>query len=131
MSQEPEPKGGVASSPEAMRKVLADVACESWRFSGVLERLLRELSPDSLRRYEGRVRFFQKKLLESLEAAGMRIKTHEGEPYDTGMAATALNRDEFGPDDLLQVDQMVEPIVMGPDGLIRIGTMTLRKQEKT
>ena len=42
------------------------------------------------------------------------------------MAATALNAADFGPDDTLHVDQMMEPIVMGPAGVRRTGTMMLR-----
>jgi len=43
------------------------------------------------------------------------------------MAASAINIGDFGPDDLLLVEQMVEPIIMGPDGLRRQGTVMLRK----
>jgi len=42
------------------------------------------------------------------------------------MAASALNIGDFGPDDLLLVDQMVEPIIMGPEGLRKQGTVMLR-----
>jgi len=43
------------------------------------------------------------------------------------MAATALNIADFGADDHLLVDQMLEPIIMGADGLVRAGTVMLRK----
>ena len=43
------------------------------------------------------------------------------------MAASAINIGDFGPDDVLLVEQMVEPIIMGPDGLRRQGTVMLRK----
>ena len=45
------------------------------------------------------------------------------------MAATPLNIEEFEPEDALIVDQMLEPIIMGPNGVIRTGTVTLRKGE--
>ena len=45
------------------------------------------------------------------------------------MAASALNLGDFGPDDMLLVDQMVEPIIMGPSGLRKQGTVMLRKVE--
>jgi hypothetical protein len=48
-------------------------------------------------------------------------------PVQVGMAASALNIGDFGPDDALLVDQMVEPIIMGPEGLVRSGTVMLRK----
>lgn len=61
--------------------------------------------------------------------ANLKLANVEGHPYDPGMAASAINLGDFGPDDVLLVDQMVEPIIMGPDGLVRSGTVTLRKAE--
>lgn len=43
------------------------------------------------------------------------------------MAATPVNIEEFEANDTLVVDQMLEPILMGADGLVRSGTVTLRK----
>jgi len=43
------------------------------------------------------------------------------------MAVSALNLGDFEPDDALLVDQMMEPIIVGPDGLRRQGTVMLRK----
>jgi hypothetical protein len=43
------------------------------------------------------------------------------------MAASPLNIADFGPDDRLYVDQMVEPIVMGQEGLVKAGTLMLVK----
>src|SRR3546814_14194521 len=46
------------------------------------------------------------------------------------MAASALNLGDFGPDDVLLVAQMVEPVIMGPNGLRKQGTVMLRKVEE-
>ena len=43
------------------------------------------------------------------------------------MAASAINIGDFEPDDVLLVDQMVEPIIMGAEGLRKQGTVMLRK----
>ena len=72
---------------------------------------------------------FQKKIEESLESSGLKLVNLEGQPYDPGMAASALNVGDFGPDDVLLVDQMVEPIIMGSLGLRKQGTIMLRKVE--
>ena len=61
--------------------------------------------------------------------AGMRIVNVEGHRFDPGMAATPLNIEGFEPEDALIVDQMLEPIIMGPEGVVRTGTVTLRKVE--
>jgi hypothetical protein len=76
-----------------------------------------------------RVRWFIKKVEEALEQAELRIVNVEGHPFDPGMAATPLNIEEFGDNDTLMVDQMLEPIIMGKEGLVKTGTVTLRKVE--
>ena len=66
---------------------------------------------------------------DALEQANLRIVNVEGHPFDPGMAATPLNIEEFDTKDALIVDQMLEPIIMGKEGLIKTGTVTLRKVE--
>ena len=112
---------------EAVTKSLLDLAVEAWRFGRATDRLLVKLDEGEQRRHQSQLRWFQKKLQEALDAVEMRIVSIEGEGFDTGMAATPLNIDEFGSDDTLVVDQMLEPIVMGPDGVVRTGTVTLKK----
>lgn len=46
------------------------------------------------------------------------------------MAVTPLNIEDFAPDDLLIIEQMIEPIIMGPEGVLRTGTVILRKGQK-
>ena len=117
------------SSTEGLTKSLLDVVVESWRFSRLFDRLLTKLDAGEQGRYRGQFRWFQRKLEESLTDAEMRIVNIEGQPFDPGVAATPLNIEEFEPDDSLIVDQMLEPIIMGPDGVLRAGTVTLRKVE--
>ena len=69
-------------------------------------------------------------LEQSLGATGLSLVNVEGHPYVPGMAASALNLSDFTPDASLIVDQMVEPIVMGLDGLRRQGTVVLRNIKK-
>ena len=117
------------SSTERLTKSLLDVATESWRFGRLFDRLLTKLDAGEQGRYQSQFRWFQRKLEESLTDSGMRIVNLEGHSFDPGMAATPLNIEEFEPDDALIVDQMLEPIIVGPDGVIRTGTVTLKKVE--
>ena len=112
---------------KAVTKSLLDLAVEAWRFGRAIDRLLEKLDEGEQRRHQRQLRWFQKKLQETLDAVQMRIVSIEGEAFDTGMAATPLNIEDFGSDDTLVVDQMLEPIVMGPDGVVRTGTVTLKK----
>ena len=40
-----------------------------------------------------------------------------------------MNIEEFDANDALIVDQMIEPIIMGKEGLVKTGTVTLVKVE--
>lgn len=114
---------------EQLERSLIDVAVESWRFSRLFARLVNKLDAGDGGRYVNQLRYFQKKVEESLDVNGLKLVNVEGQSFDPGMAASALNIGDFGPDDQLLVDQMVEPIIMGPEGLRKQGTVMLRKVE--
>lgn len=115
--------------PEAMRDAVIVMAVEAWRFGRVFDRLLTKLDAGEQNRYKNQFRWFIKKVEEALEQAELRIVNVEGHPFDPGMAATPLNIEEFDASDVLIVDQMLEPIITSKEGLVRSGTVTLRKVE--
>ena len=115
------------SGESAERKALIDASVEGWRFARVFGRLLSKLDAGEAPRYANQARYFLKKIDDGLEGFGLRIVNLEGQPYEPGMAVSALNIGDFGPNDVLVVEQMVEPVVMGPEGLVRGGTVMLAK----
>jgi hypothetical protein len=118
-----------SESNEKMEQSLIDIAVESWRFSRLFGRVVSKLDAGESGRYINQLRYFQKKVEENLDTNGLKLVNVEGQPYDVGMAASALNLGDFGQDDVLLVDQMVEPIIMGPTGLRKQGTVMLRKAD--
>jgi hypothetical protein len=114
---------------EDLVKSLIDISVESWRFTRLFARLLGKMDAGDGTRYANQLRYFIKKIEDSLGIANIRLVNIEGQLYEPGSAATALNIGDFAPADRLLVDQMIEPIIMGPDGLIRMGTVMLRKAE--
>lgn len=116
-----------AANVAAMRAAVISMAVESWRLGRVFDRMLLKLNAGDQSRYKGQFRWFIKKVEEALEQAGLRIVNVEGHAFDPGMAATPLNIGEFDAGDALIVEQMLEPIIMGKEGLIKSGTVTLRK----
>lgn len=108
-------------------KALIDVSVEGWRFARVFGRLLGKLDASEVPRYANQARYFLKRIDDSLQGVGLSIVSVEGQPYDAGMAVTALNIADFEPEDALYVEQMVEPVVMGPEGLVRGGTAMLAR----
>ena len=115
------------ASTEEIERALLDLVVESWRFSKLFQRLLTKIDAGDGSRYINQYRYYMKRLEESLSQAGFHIANIEGHPYEAGMAASALNIGDFRSDDDLLVDQMVEPIIMGRDGLVRSGTVMLRR----
>ena len=107
--------------------LLIDLAVESWRLSRMFLRSIDVRDVRAAGRQSNQIRYFRRKLDESLSPLGLRLVDLDGQPYDVGMAATALNAADFEADDVLYVDQMMEPVVMGPNGVRRTGTMMLRK----
>ncbi len=116
-------------SQQRFEQSLIEMAVESWRFSRLFARVVNKLDAGEAARYVNQLRYFQKKVEENLDSAGLRVVNVEGHPFDAGMAASALNLADFGPDDSLYVDQMIEPIIMGPEGLKKQGTVMLRKAQ--
>jgi hypothetical protein len=114
---------------EQIEQSLIDIVVESWRFSRLFEKVVSKFDAGESRRYVNQLRYFQKKVEESLDSNGLKLVNVEGQPYDPGMAASALNLGDFGPDEVLLVDQMLEPIIMGPNGLRKQGTVILRKAQ--
>lgn len=117
----------IQSNSEVLFKSLIDISVESWRFSRLFVRLLSKLDAGEGARYTSQYRYYLKRLEETLEGAGLTLVNVEGQPYDPGIAATALNIGDFGADDVLVIEQMIEPIIMGSEGLVRSGTVMLRK----
>src|SRR3546814_5055509 len=89
-----------AESSEQMEQSLIDIAVESWRFSRLFGKVVSKLDAGESGRYVNQLRYFQKKLEESLDSSGLRLVNVEGQHYDAGMAASALNLGDFGPDDV-------------------------------
>jgi len=114
-------------SQEAMRDTVINMAVESWRFGRVFERMLTKLDAGEQGRYINQFRWFVKKIEDSLAQIELRIVNVEGHPFDPGIAATPLNIEDFDTKDILIVDHMLEPIIMGKEGVVKMGTVTLRK----
>ena len=113
---------------EVNKDVIINMAIETWRFRRVFDRLLTKLDANDQKRYQNQLRWFEKKLDEFLTQIGWQIVDVEGQPFDPGMAATPLNIEDFDEEDSLIVDQMLEPIIMGKEELVKTGAVMLKKE---
>ena len=116
-----------SNQSEQFERSLIEIAVESWRFSRLFARMINKLDAGEANRYINQLRYFQKKLEESLDEAGLKIVNIEGHPFSPGSAASPLNIGDFEQDDTLLVDQMVEPIIIGSTGIKKHGVVMLRK----
>jgi hypothetical protein len=121
----------ISDRPEADKtQILIDLAVESWRFARLFGRVVTKLDASEAPRFTNQLRYYLKCLDDQLAAAGFRIVNLEGQLYEPGIAASALNIGDFAPDDRLIIDQMMEPIVMSAEGLVRSGAVMVQKVGK-
>lgn len=116
--------------PQETERALIDLAVEGWRFQKLFTRALAKLDAGESLRFANQHRYFIKRIDECLAGAGLKLVNLEGQVYDPGAAVTALNLGDFGAEDELVVDQMIEPVIMNVSGLLRAGTVMLRKAEQ-
>ena len=120
---------GEASANAVQPAVLIDLAVDAWKLARLFERVVGRLDPSEQARYANQLRFILRRIDAAAESAGARLVSIEGLPFEPGQAATPLNLDEFAEDEALVVAQMLEPIVMGPAGVLRMGTVLLAASE--
>ena len=124
------PAGTEQRRPDnAATEAIVKLAVESWRFIRVFEHAMSGLGAKEAARYRGFAGAFGRKIEAVLAAIDMRMVSIEGTAFDPGIAATPLNIGDFEPDDELEVDAMIEPIIMNRGGLVRMGSVTLRKMK--
>jgi hypothetical protein len=116
-------------SSDPVKNALLSLAIEGWRFSRAYLRLISNLDAGDQNRFTSQYRYFQKQLEDKLAEVGLRLVNIERLPFDPGMAATAINISDFLSEDKLIVDQMLEPIIMNESGIVKMGTVILRKVE--
>ena len=113
--------------PIGTAQIIAGLAVEAWRFDKTFQTVVGKLDAGEQSRFLGQHRWFLKRLVESLDQLNLRIPALENLPYEAGMPITALNIADFQSGEELVVDQIIEPVIMGPDGLVRTGIATLRR----
>lgn len=117
------------ADPQKLKQSIVDIAVEAWRFKKIFEKAMQKLDAGESNRYISQFKWFIKKVELALKEAGLRIINVEGQPFDIGMAVTPINMDDFSDGDLLIVEQMLEPIIMDSESIVKIGTVFLRRGE--
>ncbi|MDD4767083.1 MAG: hypothetical protein PHF87_05795 [Desulfotomaculaceae bacterium] len=115
---------------QKLKQSIADIAVEAWRFRRIFVRAMQKLDAGDSTRYLNQFAWFMKKVDSALKEAKLRVINVEGQPFEAGMAVTPLNIDEFSTADMLYVEQMLEPIIMDNESIVKIGTVLLGRVER-
>ena len=115
---------------DQLKQAIISMAVEAWRFRRTFETAMSKLDAGESQKYLSKFGWFQKKVNDALESAGLRIENLEGMEYIDGLPLTPINIDEFEPEERLYIEQMVEPIIMEGDILIKTGTAVLGRIEE-
>jgi len=113
---------------EKLTSSLISIASELFRFQQVFSKAISKLELDEQSKYSSQFAWFSKKVLKAIDEANLRIVDVTGQPYDPGMAVTPLNIEDFEPDDILYIKQMMEPIIMNGDTVVKTGTVILGRR---
>jgi hypothetical protein len=84
-------------SNEQMEQSLIDIAVESWRFSRLFGKVVSKLDAGESGRYVNQLRYFQKKVEESLDSNGLKLVNVEGQPYRPRHGGFRLERGRLRP----------------------------------
>lgn len=132
--------GGFAARPEAeprdvfpeieaARAQVAEIAGDAWRLAKLLERVERKLQGADRDRCRIRREDCLNKLKRSLADFGVRLIDLEGRDYEAGVAIEPVGMDRFPGRRDWVIEAMIEPIVMGPKGLIKQGVARVKPKE--
>ncbi len=114
---------------EKIMESVIDIASELFRFKRVFEKAIRKADLEERNKYMSQFAWFSKKVDKALNELDLTLVNTEGQSYDPGMAATPLNLEDFDPDENLIVVQMVEPIIMRDNKLVKAGTIIVGRNE--
>lgn len=111
--------------------VVAEFLIEDFRFTRSYLSIMDKLFLEERKRYESAYNFHANKVEELANKYNLKMAVYKkGDLYDDGYPIVPLNADEFEKDDVLYIEQMIEPIILTVDGkVIRQGTAILGRKE--
>ena len=111
-------------------EALAKLAAEHWRVLRLYERAIALSPPDQHLKNAAQLRYAHSRLSAILGECGFRLVDYDGEPYSPNLPVVAVNGDEFGSGENLEVDQTLEPTVLYNGEVRAMGKVLLRTSER-
>ena len=115
---------------DRIKNSMIEIAVEHYRLKKTFMKAISKLDFTEQNKYMSQFSWFSKKVVKALDDIGLKIINVDGQLYDPGMAVTPLNIEDFEADDILYVEQTVEPIIMQDNTIIKTGTVILGRVQK-
>lgn len=115
------------TSPPSAVDCLITVCIEGWRFARVYTRAVSKLDASHQSKYLSPLNYFLKQIEDNLKLFDVSLVSFEGQAFDPGLPIKAINLSDFSNNDRLIIDVMLEPVVMGNSGLLRMGSALLKR----
>lgn len=110
-------------------QTIVGLVLEAYRLSSLVNTVLRHLDVTEAKKYLSRLAFSAQNVHAILEGSGLKIVPLEGVTFDEGLAVSAVNLSDFDSDDELVIDRVLEPLIMGPLGIMHTGIVSLKRRE--
>lgn len=108
---------------------LVKLALEAYKLASLTHTVLNQADPAEAKKYSSRLNFILRNIQDILQESQLRIVPLEGVSYDEGLAISAVNLSEFYSHDDLVIDRVLEPLIMGSQGIVHPGIVSLRRKE--
>ena len=108
---------------------LAHLAVEYWKLLKGFERTIRRLPDEHVGKTTAQLKFSARKLDSLLEGSGLKLVTFNGQKFEPGIPATALNVDDFTDDEYPTIEATIEPAVVENMNVLLLGKVVLKKSE--
>ena len=112
-----------------MKESFLSLALEAWRLSRVFLDLIDKVDLEQKKQFQRKLLWFEDRFESILEETDYRLVNLEGQNFVVGMAVKAINLDDFDDNENLVISRMLEPIIMGQNGVEKLGTVLLRSSE--
>jgi len=99
----------------------ARLAVEYWKLLRAFERTCERVQPDHAARTTAQARFSATRLDAMLREAGMSLVVFDGQRFEAGLPAAAVNGEDFAGVDDLTVESTIEPAIVHGTHVLAMG----------
>ncbi|MBR4331029.1 MAG: hypothetical protein IKP71_14405 [Candidatus Riflebacteria bacterium] len=117
-----------SNQTEVFNKNFIRIILESWRLKKSFERAIVFLDYKEQKKNLSKIKWFDNVLQEVMENSKLKLVNFEGEPFTSGIPATAVNIEDFDSEDELYVKQTIEPTILDENAaIVHSGSIIVEK----